>query len=237
MDHNSKDPPEYFVTRCKRRSLCIRIFPNLKVEVRAPIHATDKSIEAFVKKQEDWIQKTKTRLQGESDMKNKYSRQEEMHFYLGSCYRLETIKDRDSGISADNENMLLVVRSPVPDEADYTKKLLRQWYAEQAELILPSYYSQCREIALVKGINAPESFSLKPLRSCWGNCSRKKEITLSSNLIKLSPKSICYVILHEFCHLHHFNHSPRFWKLVSEVMPDYETCEKELKEIGQKEFP
>jgi hypothetical protein len=41
-----------------------------------------------------------------------------------------------------------------------------------------------------------------------------------------------YVVVHELCHLKELNHSQKFWNLVRETVPDYESIRKELKKIG-----
>jgi len=39
-----------------------------------------------------------------------------------------------------------------------------------------------------------------------------------------------YVIVHELAHLIEANHSHRFWKVVSDIMPNYKEKEEWLKE-------
>ena len=39
-----------------------------------------------------------------------------------------------------------------------------------------------------------------------------------------------YVIVHELCHRLELNHSPKFWKEVERVMPEYKKYEKWLKD-------
>ena len=38
-----------------------------------------------------------------------------------------------------------------------------------------------------------------------------------------------YVVVHEFCHFAHPNHSAAFWAAVERVLPDYRQREKMLK--------
>ena len=38
-----------------------------------------------------------------------------------------------------------------------------------------------------------------------------------------------YVVVHEFCHFAHPDHSPAFWAAVAEVLPDYKQRERVLK--------
>ena len=42
-------------------------------------------------------------------------------------------------------------------------------------------------------------------------------------------KIIDYVIIHELCHLIHFNHSKDYWEKVSKILPNYKTSKEWLK--------
>ncbi|MFN7118406.1 MAG: M48 family metallopeptidase [Saprospiraceae bacterium] len=78
------------------------------------------------------------------------------------------------------------------------------------------------------------SIVLKNLHSRWGSCSSKGNVNLSTRLL-FAPQDVQdYVIIHELAHLVEMNHSPRFWKLVADAMPDYKTKEKWLKAHGEQ---
>lgn len=66
----------------------------------------------------------------------------------------------------------------------------------------------------------------------WGSCSFKGTLSFNWKLMLAPPKVLDYVVVHELCHLKEMNHSPRFWKLVEEIMPDYKEYKKWLKENG-----
>ena len=40
---------------------------------------------------------------------------------------------------------------------------------------------------------------------------------------------IDYIIIHELCHIIEFNHSPKFYKLIEAVMPNWKNARKDLK--------
>lgn len=67
-------------------------------------------------------------------------------------------------------------------------------------------------------------------RSRWGSCSVKKTISLNWRLIQTPAFVRDYIILHELMHLREMNHSPRFWRQVEQVCPDYAKAETWLKQ-------
>ncbi len=67
-------------------------------------------------------------------------------------------------------------------------------------------------------------------RSRWGSCSRRGTISLNWRLIQTPVFVRDYIILHELMHLREMNHSPRFWREVERVCPDYAVAEKWLKQ-------
>ncbi|MBK7408991.1 MAG: DUF45 domain-containing protein [Saprospirales bacterium] len=74
--------------------------------------------------------------------------------------------------------------------------------------------------------------SLKYNSTNWGSCSAGRNINLSTRLLFAPPEVRDYVIVHELAHLIELNHSDRFWKLISEVMPSFEEKEKWLRKNG-----
>ncbi|MFZ1497581.1 MAG: M48 family metallopeptidase, partial [Saprospiraceae bacterium] len=73
------------------------------------------------------------------------------------------------------------------------------------------------------------TISLKYNHSNWGSCSTSSNLNFSTRLLFAPPSVVDYVIIHELAHLLEMNHSPRFWKLVADAMPDYTTYERWLK--------
>lgn len=74
-----------------------------------------------------------------------------------------------------------------------------------------------------------KSVNFKYNHSNWGSCSRDGNLNFSSRLLFAPDDVQDYVIIHELAHLIELNHSDRFWKLVSDAMPNYMEKEKWLK--------
>lgn len=68
------------------------------------------------------------------------------------------------------------------------------------------------------------------MKSRWGSCSTQaKTIRLSIWLAQFPQACGDYVLVHELCHLHHANHSAKFWACVEQAMPEYKTWHTMLK--------
>ncbi|MCO5382597.1 MAG: M48 family metallopeptidase [Methanosarcina barkeri] len=110
------------------------------------------------------------------------------------------------------------------------KKAVWNFYSkraeEEVEKILKVYSKKL-------GI-APPTFKVKHQRRRWGSCSADNVLRINFQLVMAPPEQLEYVVVHELCHVIEKNHSARFWKLVKQLMPDYEVYRKSLKKEGWK---
>lgn len=96
----------------------------------------------------------------------------------------------------------------------------------QAETLLPQ---RLQTIAHANAFTYRD-VSVKKMTSRWGSCSSENDIALSIFLIQLPWELIDYVLLHELAHTVQHNHSPQFWQLVENHMPDYKSRRRALKQ-------
>ena len=74
--------------------------------------------------------------------------------------------------------------------------------------------------------------TIRNQRTRWGSCSSKGNLNFNC-LLMLCPEEVRdYVVVHELCHRLEMNHSPKFWKEVERVIPDYKARRKWLKDNG-----
>ncbi len=74
--------------------------------------------------------------------------------------------------------------------------------------------------------------TIRNQKTRWGSCSSKGNLNFNCLLMLTPERIVDYIIVHELCHRLEMNHSKRFWKNVSLIIPDYKECEKWLKENG-----
>ena len=72
---------------------------------------------------------------------------------------------------------------------------------------------------------------IKNLKSRWGSCSERGNLNFNYKILFLPPEVADYIIVHELCHLREFNHSPKFWALVEEVVPNQKQLRRALRAL------
>lgn len=84
-------------------------------------------------------------------------------------------------------------------------------------------------------INKPfKRITLRDTRSRWGSCSSEGNLMFSWRLIMAPPAVLEYVAAHEVAHLAEMNHSPDFWAIVADMMPEYGNHRDWLRNNGAK---
>lgn len=100
-----------------------------------------------------------------------------------------------------------------------------------AEAALTDIPQRVKHFAPIVGVTVGR-ITIRNQRTRWGSCSSKGNLNFNC-LLMLCPESVRdYVVVHELCHRLEMNHSPKFWKEVERVLPDYRIHRKYLKEHG-----
>jgi len=219
----------YNVILSRRRSISIIVRPDKSVTVRAPLRTSLKSIDRFVQAKSTWIQKHLNKNPGikltNNDKKNVNG---EIFLYMGKEYKLQKIVSAGQFVKLNGE--FLEVGHEDLSDAGRTKYLLARWYILTARKDLNERLGDI--LNRYKDLRfEPSGLVIRQLKSRWGSCSSKGKITLNSELVKLDPVLIDYVIIHELCHLKHNNHGPDFHKLLGELIPEYKSLRKELRKF------
>ena len=71
---------------------------------------------------------------------------------------------------------------------------------------------------------------LRYMTSRWGSCMPVKEVITMNTRLLLGPTEFAhYVMVHEFAHFIEANHSSRFYKVMSDVLPNWQQVKAEMR--------
>jgi len=76
--------------------------------------------------------------------------------------------------------------------------------------------------------------SVRNQRWRWGSCSRTGSICLNWRLVQMPDWVRDYVMIHELMHLKRMDHSPKFWKLVSAICPNFKDARAWLRGYSKR---
>lgn len=222
---------EFTVVYSGRRSLGISVMPDSSVILRVPYLTSLKTINRVVEEKKAWItwHRDNYRNMGSGKISRTYINGES-HLFRGVESVLQIEKIRKSYILFYDSTIKLGLEKS--DDERAIKKLLYKGYKAEAWKLFP----EIMDTTLQKHENQmfkPAGLIIKTMKRRWGSCSNKGIITLSTELIKLPDQYIEYVIVHELCHLRHHNHGAGFYKLLTDLYPNWKQVRKDLRKYIQ----
>lgn len=197
------------------------------VSVVVPTELTDERINQLLKDKKRWI-KDKIILHREAlPVSAKKYVSGESFSYLGRNYRLKVHHGEFSPVKLVRG--YLVVTVPEGQQQSYMiRNALVRWYRHHAELKLKE---KAERYSLMVGVK-PTAVGIKTFKSRWGSCSAKGKVDFNWKIMMAPNRIVDYVIVHELCHLKQHDHSPKFWRQVERVVPEYLDCKEWLKVNG-----
>lgn len=218
---------EYTLIQTARSNVLLQALPEGQTRVYAPKRMKLREIDETVRKNADTIAGLHEKLdrQLDEDRKNKPVSEGSRISVEGEMLVLRLHEGRTRA-KYDVGEMHLWLKNPEDETA--VRAALKSVLAaralerirERLEVYAPKVGGEYGRVAI------------RDQRSRWGSCSSKHNLNFNWKLIMAPPQVLDYVVIHELCHLHEFNHSQRFWRLVADQMAEYEAWKKWLKAHG-----
>lgn len=228
--------PAYTLLRSARRTLAIQIRQDGLVLVRAPQRLPLRDIERFVAERADWI---RAHLDEIADRPPRPTLAEQLvqaghWWHLGERWHLQPGRTGRSPVLMSRPGLLLHAES-LRDDPERLLLALRRWQQREA---VPWLTRRLQTLSEPLGAGwQPAGLAFRHMRSRWGSCSRDRRITLNTALMHCPVECIDYVIRHELCHLHEFNHGPRFHDLQTQLDPDWPEHKTRLDAFAREWLP
>lgn len=216
---------DYTLIQSVRRDVLLQALPGAGIRVYAPKYMRLRDVDALVRERADELLEMLQSVEARADADRRAHPVTD-----GSPIRVEgqplalrlTAGRRVKGEITDGEFCLAL---PNPDSDADVRAAIKSVLSARALARIRerlAYY-------IPRVGRAPGRIAIRDQKSRWGSCSQKGNLNFNWKLIMAPPQALDYVVVHELCHLHEFNHSPRFWALVAAQMPDYEVWKKWLK--------
>lgn len=218
----------YELTRKPVKRINLRVLADGSVRVSAPRSVPIEQIDDFVVSHLSFIERARKewRLRQADDRRFRPSYTEgEDIILLGRPVSLVVNRapsKRQSRMVYDGQSTLTLYALP---EATYEErqamgeKFLKTW----GHALFVRWSNQVQERFLAASYDVPlAQIKEQRMRSRWGSCMPSKGIIKMNLTLLHGPESfIEYVMVHEYAHFIHPNHSPAFHAVVESILPDW----------------
>ena len=211
------------VVRSSRRSVGMRVLPDGTVQILSPRRLSPAKLTQICAPHE------KRLLQMCEKQLALNVKREKFLLSYGSFVRFLGKKREvrpcvDEGTVYDSDALYV----KAADE-DIKSAVISAYKQAAAEYIVPRVAQISEKMGL-----SPMRVRINSARTHFASCSKKSSLNFSWYCMMASPEAIDYVIVHELCHIIHFNHSAKFWAEVEKYCPDYKKYKSELKSLSHE---
>ena len=152
----------------------------------------------------------------------------------GAISRGSLLRGKSSAYAVTVANDILLVRYPSDPNVLEPSKVERMWLnfwktigQDFMETLAQQVYSEFQQA----GYTVPTPIvRLRYMMSRWGSCMPAKDkITMNTRLLLGPVEFAHYVMVHEFAHFIEPNHSSRFYKVMSDVLPNWQQVKAKMR--------
>lgn len=222
----------YQLTRKKVKNVNLRIKQDGQVLVSAPPRVPAAFIDDFIRQKQDFILSALAKFEEKRELRQDTPKKYitgESYTLLGKSLRLKVEESKNEEIYTDGIYIFLKVK----DKDNFRRKeiLMTKWLREYQTAVFQDFILQAYEVFRKYNVPFP-TLKVRTMKSRWGSCQPQKGIiTLNSRLIEAPAYAVEYVVLHEFAHFIHPNHSKAFWDFVTMMMPDWKKRKAALENL------
>ena len=201
------------------KNMNLRIYPpDGLIRVSAPLSFSDRLIKTHLQEKSAWIREQQDRI------KSRASNQSEPLLtpgttvdFKGRSYLLMIEEHHGpSNIKIQDD----LIHFYINHNTTSTQKtaLLDRWYKSEMEQLIPDLMKHWETVIQVK----VAQWGIKKMKTRWGSCNTQaSRIWLNLNLIKKPVVCLEYVLVHELVHLLEASHNKRFYRLMTQFMPQW----------------
>ena len=207
------------VAASQRRTMRLQVTGDGDIDLRIPVWSDRDSVLRFVNSHQDWVKERR-----DAALANQQRREQGVLLYG---------RELPFVASALGEFLVTDRQIWVPEHwsADERRNAWDKWLRTQARLRFSQLIDQWWPHFEKFGKPRPV-LRVKQMRTRWGSLSSRGYINLNLALMAQPEELIELVVVHELCHLRHFDHGPGFRALMSECLPDWRERDRLINQSG-----
>lgn len=205
----------------RARHIRFKIHPQGRLELVVPRNFNERYLPAILDRHESWVLRTLTRLDLSPGRIDKIAAPNQLQLAaLGEHWAIQYLEDSGRyGCREQSQGLLRV------SGGEHWQGALKRWLGRKGRAHLLPWLEQ---VAGEVGLDYAGA-AVRGQRSRWGSCSASGRINLNYGLLFLPPRLVRYLFIHELCHTREMNHSPRYWRLVEQLEPEYRELDRALR--------
>ncbi|MGB1092746.1 MAG: M48 family metallopeptidase [Oceanobacter sp.] len=188
------------------------------IDLRIPLRCRLAEAEQFVQKHQDWIlQQREQKAQAHQQKSQSIALYGENLQIVPAPVRTFELADQELQVPEHWSSEETIAR---------TDKWLREYARADFQKRIDQWWPGFSHLSKTK-----PTLRVKVMKTRWGSLSTRGYINLNRSLIHLQPEFIDLVVVHELCHLKHFDHGPGFQSLLASFIPDAQKLNRALNQV------
>ena len=212
---------EYTLERKNVKNVNLHVRKDGSVYVSANPFVSAQQVDDFLVSKVHFILNAQKRFRMQAEMRPQPKQyvSGETFYIQGRALRLKVTQASQNRIFTDGVHIFLELK----DLSDCTKRqrMVSNFLDQQCRDVFGGIVQEIYPVFQKYGVAMP-IVRIREMDTRWGSCLvRKGIITLNKRLLEAPRNCIEYVVMHEFCHFIHPNHSKHFYGFLSMLMPDW----------------
>lgn len=213
------------IKRSARKTMALYVRSGGEVWAYVPISLSLDAIEDFVVKHIDWVNKKRQEMLSRVATR---ANEERYFYFFGESYTAVWQQARRVAVLFEQSQVYLLSPSAPFGE------LFKPFYLHLSRQYLTPIVNAC--VAAFDAVyhRQPSGFTYRWVKSIWGSCSSKGNISLNAKLVAVPEVCVRYVVWHELTHLLERNHSEAFYRKLALVMPEWAEARALLRQFERR---
>ena len=218
----------YDLQRKSVKNINLRIKPDCSLHISASRYVSESTINEFLRLNAERIIKSLDKFSNLPQKKavEKTFTDGDILYHFGKEKVLHLQNGSKNAITADEFCIYMTVTDI--SDFDLKRKTYEAWLKEECKKAVLPICENAYPIFQSSVSRFPE-IKFRLMKSRWGSCAPKtKTLTFNTRLAEYKAECIEYVVLHEFVHFIHPDHSKAFYSELEKHIPDWKVRKKQL---------